>query len=243
MDMDAARAELAPTGALRAGINLGNILLVTGKAANGDPEGVSPGMAAAIAERLGVSLKLVPFASPGGVADAVGDDAWDIGLIAADPKRAETLAFAPPYVGIEATYLAPAGSPIGSISEADRPGVRIAVSGRSAYDLWLTRNLKHAELVRGEGLPGAYARFVDEGLDLLAGLRPALIEDAAKLPGSTVLDGHYMSVAQAICCAPGKPAALAFLTGFVMEARASGLVQGLIDRHGVTGKLSVAQGD
>lgn len=241
-DIEAARAALAGTGVLRAAINLGNVLLVTGRAENGDPEGVSPDMAAALAERLSVGLELVPFESPGGAADAVAENAWDIVNIAADPKRAETIAFAPAYVEIEATYLVPAGSAIQTIGEVDRPGVRIAVSGRSAYDLWLSRNLQRAELVRGEGLPGAVARFRDEGLDMLAGLRPALREDAEAFPGARVLEGRYMAVQQAIGCRPGAPEAVAFLTDFVRDATANGLVQTLLEKHGVQDKLQVARG-
>ena len=235
-------ASLAPTGRLRAAINLGNILLVTGRTPEGLPEGVSPSMARAIAERLGVEVELISYDSPGGVADALERGEWDIGLIAADPKRAETIAFAPAYVEIAATYLVPAGSPIRSLDEVDRPGVRIAVSGRSAYDLYLSRALKHAEHCRGEGLKGAFDLFVAEGLEALAGLRPALIDNARDLPGSKVLDGHFSTVEQAIGTRPGDPAALEFLTGFVLEARRSGLVQRLIDRHGVTGRLQVATG-
>ncbi len=233
-------AHLAPTGTLRAAINLGNILLVTGRKDDGTPEGVSPDMAAAIAERLGVGLELIPYATPGEVADALARDEWDIGLIAADPKRAETIAFAPAYVEIAATYLVPAGSSIAEIADVDRPGVRIAVSDRSAYDLYLSRTLQHAELCRAEGLKGAYDLFVGQGLDALAGLRPALIDNAAGLPGSRVLDGHFSTVEQAIGTRPGNPEALAFLTAFVTEAKQSGLVQRLIDQHGVTGRLQVA---
>src|SRR6185295_4910954 len=138
------KAELAPTGVLRAGINLSNFLLVTGKTVSGDPVGVAPDMAAEIAKRLGVPLKLVPFKSPGELADQAGKDAWDIGLIGAEPARAQLIAFTPAYVEIEATYIVPAGSSLKTIAEVDRAGVRIAVNARSAYDLWLARNIKHA---------------------------------------------------------------------------------------------------
>ena len=166
-------AELAPGGTLRAGINLGNILLVTGATPAGAPTGVSPDMARAIADRLGIAVTYVPFASPGEVADAAGTDAWDIALIAADPKRAESIAFTAPYVEIEATYLVPAGSTIDSLEHADRPGVRIAVSDRSAYDLFLSRTLKHAELHRAKGLAAAFA-FVAEATQ--SGLVASLID-------------------------------------------------------------------
>src|SRR5215469_5419718 len=148
---DKARAELAPTGILRAGINLSNFLLVTGRGANGDPEGVAPDMAAEIAKSLGVPVRLVPFESPGKLGDAVGTNVWDIGLIGAEPQRAEKISFTAAYVEIEATYLVPAGSKLRTIADVDASGVRIAVTARSAYGLWLERNIKQARLVRSEG--------------------------------------------------------------------------------------------
>src|SRR5258707_14172620 len=137
-------SELAPTGALRAAINMGNFLLVTGRSPSGDPEGVAPDMAREIASRLGVPVKYVPYARPGELADAAGSGVWDIGLIGAEPQRAEKIAFTPAYVEIEATYLVPAGSPLKSIAEVDQAGVRIAVNARSGYGLWLERNIKNA---------------------------------------------------------------------------------------------------
>jgi polar amino acid transport system substrate-binding protein len=234
--------ELAPSGTLRAGINMANILLVTGVASAGDPTGVSPDMAHAIAERLGVAVSYVPFASPGEVADAVGSGAWDIALIAAEPARAETITFTSAYVEIEATYLVPADSLLRGIEDIDRPGIRIAVSERSAYDLYLARNLQHAELRRATGLKGAFDLFVDQELDALAGLRPALIGNAETLPGARVLDGCYTTVQQAVGTNPENTAAAAFLQEFVKEAKESGLVARLIERHGVEGRLQVASG-
>ncbi len=233
-------AELAPTGVLRAGINMSNFLLVTGKAANGDPQGVSPDMAAEIARRLGVPLKLVPFKSPGELADVAGKGEWDIGLIGAEPQRAETIAFTPAYVEIEATYLVPAGSPIKSIAEVDRPGVRIAVTGRSAYGLWLDRNIKNAELVRSDTLNSALDQFVRDKLDALAGLRPRLLTDVEKLPGARILDGQFSAVQQAVGTARKNSKGAEFLHKVVEEAKASGLVAKLIERHKVVGRLTVA---
>lgn len=237
---DAARPELTQPGTLRVGINLGNILLVTGKKPNGDPEGVAPDMAAALAERLGVAVKYITYATPGEVADALARDEWDIGLIAIEPERAETIAFCDAYVGIDATYLVPAGSPLRTIEEVDAPGVRIAVSARAAYDLYLQRTLKHAELCRGTGLGGAFELFKTEQLDALAGLVPALLKNAEELPGSRVLPGRYTQVRQAIGTKPQNKALKAFIEDFTAEAKASGFVQQLIDKHGVTGKLQVA---
>jgi polar amino acid transport system substrate-binding protein len=232
-------AELAPTGAVRAGINLGNFLLVSGKSAAGEPAGVAPDMAREIAQRLGVPVTYVPFARPGELADAAGQGVWDIGLIAAEPARAETIAFSPAYAEIEATYLVPAGSPLKSIEEVDRPGVRIAIAERSAYDLWLTRHLQHAELVRAPSLDASFERFVTDGLDALAGLRPRLLQDLEKLPGARILDGKFTAVQQAVGTAKANQAGAAFLRDFVEVAKASGLVARLIERHRVRG-LSVA---
>ena len=232
--------ELASGGTLRAAVNMANTLLVTGAMPAGDPDGVAPDMARAIADRLGVTVSFVPFATPGELADAVDGDVWDIGMIGAEPARAEHIAFSAAYVEIEATYLVPAGSPFASVEDVDRDGVRIAVSGRSAYDLFLSRSLEHAELFRGQSVSGAADLFVRDRLDALAGLRPALAVEAEKLPGSRVLDGYFTTIQQAIGTRRGNEAAAAFLADFVEEAKASGLVGRLIERHGVTGRLSVA---
>jgi polar amino acid transport system substrate-binding protein len=232
-------AELAPTGVLRAGINMSNFLLVTGKAANGDPDGVSPDMAREAARRLGVPVKLIPFKSPGELADQAGNNVWDIGNIGAEPARAETIAFTAAYAEIESTYLVPAGSPIKSIAEVDRPGIRIAVTGRSAYGLWLDRNIKHAELVRSDTLDSALEQFINDKLDVLAGLRPRLLTDVEKLPGARILDGQFSAVQQAIGTPKKNTKAAPWLRSFVEEAKASGFVASLIAKHKVRG-LSVA---
>jgi len=230
--------QLAPTGVLRAGVNMGNFLLVTGRAPNGDPTGVSPSMAKAIADRLGVPMQPKPYARPNEVADAVGD--WDIALIGAEPQRAAKISFTAAYCEIEATYLVPAGSPITSLAEVDRPGVRIATSAGAAYTLWLERNIKQAQLVLVPGGGGAaMQKFIDDKLEVYAGLRPGLLGDLAKLPGARILEGQYMAVQQAIGCAKGNDAAFAFLRDFVEEAKRSGLVARFIAEHKVQG-LSVA---
>ena len=151
--------QLAPTGVLRAGINMSNFLLVSGTSPSGDPVGVAPDMARAIAERLGVPVAYQKFPRPGELADAAEDDVWDIGLIGDEPARAQKIAFSPAYVEIASTYLVPAGSPLRAIEEVDRPGIRIAVTARTAYELWLSRHIRHAELVRSDE-PGRRARAV-----------------------------------------------------------------------------------
>lgn len=237
--MQDVKAELAPTGTLRAGINLSNFLLVSSRGPAGEPQGVAPDMAAEIARRLGVPVQYVPFKTPGELADAAGKGIWDIGLIGAEPQRAEQITFTAAYVEIEATYLVPAGSPIKSIGEVDRPGVRIAVTGRSAYGLWLDRNIKHAQLVRTGTLDSSFEEFIAGKLEVLAGLKPRLLQDVEKLPGARILEGRFTAVQQAIGTSPANKAGAAFLARFVAETKASGFVQALIDKHGVRG-LSVA---
>src|SRR5215218_1414894 len=169
-------AQLAPTGVLRAGINLSNFLLVTGRTADGEPEGVSPSMARAIAERLGVPVKYVTYPRPSELADAAGSGAWDIGLIGAEPQRAEKIAFTAAYCEIEATYLVPPGSPITAMDQVDRPGVRIYSNAGAAYTLWLERNIKQAKLVLVPGGGGAaFKQFIADKAEVYAGLRPGLI--------------------------------------------------------------------
>ena len=237
------RERLAPGGTLRAGINLSNFLLVSARRDDGGPAGVSPDMARAVADHLGVGLRLVPYASPALLADAAGRDEWDIGLIGAEPQRAETIAFTPAYAEIEATYLVPAGSPLTSIDKVDAAGIRIAVTAKTAYGLWLDRNIHHAELVRTATMDETLADFRDRGLEALAGLRARLISDVAHLPGARILDGRFMTVQQAVGIARNDDAqtdaAIAWLTRFVETAKTSGLIAGLIRKHGVEG-LSVA---
>ncbi len=232
-------AELAPTGALRAGINLGNFLLVTGKAENGDPQGVSPDVAHEVGRRLGVPVTFVCYESPGEVADAAARGEWDIGNIGAEPQRAEQIAFTAAYCEIECTYLVPAGSEITALAEVDQPGKRIATMGRAAYGLWLANNIKHAELVKTENMDTAMEAFTRDNLDAMAGLRVRLLKDATTLPGSRVLDGKFSAVQQAIGTPKVNTKGAAWLADLVEDVKASGFVANAITRHNVVG-LSVA---
>ena len=236
---EALRKELAPHGTLRAGINLSNFLLVTGRSANGDPQGVAPDLAAEIAKRLEVPLAYVPFDTPAQLADAASDERWDIGLIGAEPARARSIAFTAAYAEIETTYLVPANSPLREIADVDREGVRIAVSAGSAYDLYLSRTVQSAELMRADGLDASCDLFVKQELEALAGLRPRLLCDVERLPGARILDGRFTAIQQAVGTPRPRAQGAAFLGAFVEEAKASGLVRRLIEVHGVRG-LSVA---
>lgn len=235
----AIREHLAPGNMLRAGINLSNFLLVSSRGPTGEPQGVSPDLARALAEHIGAGLRHVPYANPGLLADAALRDEWDVGLIGAEPQRAETIAFTPAYAEIEATYLVRDASPLRGIADVDADGVRIAVTGRAAYGLWLDRHIRKATLIRSGTLDKAAVDFVEQKLEALAGLRPRLLSDRAAIPGTRILDGHFMTVQQAIGVPRPKAEAVDYLTKFVAAAKETGFIAALIRKHGVEG-LSVA---
>ena len=234
----AVRSELAPTGTLRVGVNMGNFLL-TRREPGGEGAGIVFDLGRELASRLGVPVQFVEYENPGKLADAAKSGAWDVGFLGAEPQRAQEIDFTAAYVEIESTYLVPAGSSIQKIEDVDRAGVRIAISERSAYDLYLTRTLKHAQLVRERGADAVFKRFVDDKLEALASLRPRLITDQARLPGSRILEGNFTSVQQASGTPKGRPAAFQYLRAFIEDVKASGLVARLIEKNNVQG-LTVA---
>ena len=233
-------SELAPGGKLRVGVNMSNFLLIAKDPATGEPRGgVAVDLARELGRRLGVPVEIVPYPNPGALADAAKSGAWDIGFLGAEQQRANEIDFTAAYVEIEATYLVPPGSPLKTIAEVDRKGVRIAVAEKSAYELYLTRSLKNAELVRIKGPDNAFQQFVSDQLDALAGLRPRLVTDHEKLPGSRVLDGNFTAVQQAAGTPKGRPAGAKYLSAFIEDAKATGLVARTIEKNGVRG-LTVA---
>lgn len=235
----AARSELLPTGKLRVGVNHGNFLLVNKDPASGEARGIVPDLAQELGRRLGAAVELVAYPGAGQLADAAKSGAWDVGFLGAEPQRAEEIAFTTAYLEIPATYLVPAGSRIQTLADVDRPGVRIAVATKSAYDLFLSRNLKHAKLVRAAGIAGSYDLFVGERLEVLSGLLPRLVTEALRLPGCRILEGRFTAIQQAIGTPRGREAGAAYLREFVADIKASGLVASAIARHDVKG-VSVA---
>ena len=191
------QTELSSNGVLRAAINMSNFLLVTDKTKEGTPIGVSPDMAKELANKLDLQLKLIPYDTPGEIADDAENDNWDICNIGAEPQRAEKINFSAAYAEIQATYLIPPNSKLQNISEVDIAGNKIAVASRTAYGLWLERNIHNAELIQVEGVGNSFDVFLNENLDALAGLRPALIDDVKKIHGAKILEGQFMSVQQA----------------------------------------------
>ena len=231
----AVRSELAPTGKLRIGLNHGNFLLVTPGSSASDPRGVAPDLARELARRLGVPIAFSKYETAGALGDGVRSDAWDVAFLGAEPQRATEIAFTAAYLEIPATYLVPAGSPIRTIADVDREGVRIAVSEKSAYELWLSRNIKHARLMITKGIDASYELFVKEKLEVLSGLRPRLLSDVQKLPGARVLDGQFAAVQQAVGTPKARQAGARYLRGFVEDVKASGFVADAITRNNSQG--------
>ena len=233
----AVRSELAPTGKLRVGLNHGNFLLVTPGSSATDPRGVASDVARELGRRVGVPVEFIKFDTAGKLGDGV--KVWDVAFLGAEPQRAAEIAFTAAYLEIPSTYIVPAGSPIRSVAEVDREGVRIAVAEQSAYGLYLSRTIKHAKLVMTQGLDASFDVFVAQKLEALAGLKPRLLTDVQKLPGARLLDGQFTAVQQAIGTPKNREASARFLRAFVEEVKASGLVAEAISRNAVQG-VSVA---
>jgi polar amino acid transport system substrate-binding protein len=227
-----ALADLAPSGKLRAAINLGNSVLAQKNAATGQPKGVTPDLAHELGRRLGVPVELVTFDAAGKVFDAAGTGAWDIAFVAIEPVRAAVIEFSAPYVIIEGTYMVPKDSPLKVIADVDRPGVRIAVGLKSAYDLYLTRTIKNATVVRAPagGGKAMIDMFVNDKLEVAAGVKQPLVAYAKDHPEVRVMDGHFMEIQQAMGTPKGRTEGAAYLRAFVEDVKASGFVAEAIKR-------------
>ena len=227
--------DLAPSGKLRIGLNYSNFLIVSGDGPDGSPRGIAPDLGRELARRAGLPFEFVKFDAAGKLFDAVKAAHCDVGFLGAEPQRAAEVEFSPAYLELPVTFLVPPGSPIKAIAEIDRDGVRVSVSERSAYDLFLSRTLKKAKLVRSAGIPASYDTFVREKLEALAGLKPRLVEEHARLAGSRILDGEVTSVQQAMGAPKGRAAAARYLREFAEDVKRSGFVARAIAQHQVKG--------
>jgi len=223
--------DLAPTGKLRAAINTGNTVLVQ-KDAAGQVHGVTVDLATELARRLGVAADFIIFDAAGKVTQAVKTGAWDIAFVAIEPKRSEGIGFTAPYLVIEGTYMVSTASPLKTIGDVDRDGIRIAVAKGSAYDLYLTRTLAHATLVRYPTPPLALDGFVADKIDAAAGVKQPLVDFAKLHPDFRVMDGHFQEIRQAMGVPLGRDAGLQYLKTFIEEMKASGFVRSALDRAG-----------
>jgi len=227
------RSAIAPTGTLRAAINYNNPLLARRDPASGELSGVAVDLSRELAQRLGVKLELIPFGSAGDMVEAVKHGTWDIAYLGIDPARADEIDFTAPYLELEGTYLVPAGSPLHSIDQVDHDGIRIAVTANSAYDLYLSRALKHAQLLRAPTTPQSLQLLQTQKLDAVAAVKTALVAAAPDLAGSRVLPGHFMTIPQAAAVPRGRPLAAAYVRAFIEQMKASGFVAAALARHGL----------
>jgi polar amino acid transport system substrate-binding protein len=227
--------ELAPSGKLRIGLNYSNFLIVSGDGPDGEPRGIAPDLGRELARRTGLPFEFVKFDAAGKLFDAVKAAQCDVGFLGAEPQRAAEVEFTPAYLELPVTFLVPAGSPIRAIADIDREGVRVSVSDRSAYDLFLSRTLKKAKIIRTPGIPASFDTFVREKLEALAGLKPRLVEEQTRLPGSRILEGEVTSVQQAMGAPKGRAAAASFLREFAEDVKRSGVVARAIEKHNVKG--------
>jgi polar amino acid transport system substrate-binding protein len=213
--------EFAPTGTLRAAINQGNTVLAQ-KGPNGEALGITVDLARELARRLGLPIELVTFDAAGKVFEAMKRGIWDIAFLAVEPVRAAEIDFTAPYVLIEGTYMVPKDSALKKIDDVDKAGIRIAVATGSAYDLYLTRTIKNATLVRAPTGPLAMEMFMRDVLEVAGGVKQPLVEFAAAHPTLRVMDGRFMAIQQAMGMPKGRSKAHAYLKTFVEEMKASG---------------------
>ena len=228
-------AELAPSGRLRAAINFGNPILATKDPATGEPRGVSVDLARELGRRLGVPVDLVTYPAAGKVVEGLKAGQWDVGFVAIDPERAVDMDYSAPYVVIEGAYLVPIASPITGNSAVDNPGIRVVVGAGSAYDLYLSRELRKAQIVRAPTSPAVVDTMVAQKLDVAAGVKQQLEADAKRIAGVRILEGHFMVINQAMATPKGRPAGVLYLAVFVEDMKASGFVADALKRHGIEG--------
>jgi polar amino acid transport system substrate-binding protein len=236
---DSVRSQLAPTGKLRAGMNLSNTLFTLKDPGSGELRGVSVDLMRELARRLDVPVEFVVFPRPGDVADASGAGTWDVALLAIEQARAQTIAFSPPLTEIEGAYLVHKDSPLRSVAQVDAPGVRISAPNKAGYELFLTRTLQKATLVRTKDNQSSYDVFKQRGAEAVAGLKPALLDAMPQLPDARMLEGKFMTVNHGIGTPRGRTAAAEYLKAFVADVNASGFVARSIERHGVKGLSAV----
>jgi polar amino acid transport system substrate-binding protein len=221
--------EFAPTGTLRAAINQGNTVLAQ-KGRNGEALGITVDLARELARRLGLPIELVTFDAAGKVFEALKRGVWDIAFLAVEPVRAAEIDFTAPYVLIEGTYMVPRDSALKKIEDVDTKGIRIAVATGSAYDLYLSRTIKSAALVRAPTGPEAMAMFMRDALEACGGVKQPLVEFAASNPGVRVMDGRFMAIQQAMGMPKGRSKAHEYLKGFVEEMKANGFCADALKR-------------
>ena len=233
--------KIAPTGVLRVGVNMSNFLLVNSKDKLGVIDGVSPGIGKKLAKELNISFEIVQFANPGLLADAVDNNEWDIGNIASEKERGKTIDFSDPYVNIDANFLFREEDNFKNNNDIDQSGIKIAVFERSAYDLWLTENLKKAELIRVNSIEESHNLFKENKVNILAGLKPKLIDEMKKNNNYEMIQSPFTYIKQSIGIKKGNPEVLDFINKFISNIIKEGYIKSLLKQHNVQDKLSIPE--
>ena len=228
-------SDLAPAGRLRAGINYGNVILAAKNPGSGELRGVHVDLARELGRRLGMPVELQGRAAAGTLVEELKAGALDVALLSSEPSRAGEIVFSPAYLEVDATYLVPPGSPLRGADDVDGEGVRIAIAAKSVYEFYLMRQLKHAKLFNAPSTHAAFELFAAEKLDALVGLRPRLVADSERMPGSRIVAGRFMLVEQAIASARGRNAGAQFIRGFTEEVKTSGFIARSLENNGVRG--------
>ena len=231
--------KIAPTGVLRVGVNMSNFLLVNSKDKLGVIDGVSPGIGKKLAKELNISFEIVQFANPGLLADAVDNNEWDIGNIASEKERGKTIDFSDPYVNIDANFLFREEDNFKNNNDIDQSGIKIGVFERSAYDLWLTENFKKAELIRVNSIEGSHNLFKENKVNILAGLKPKLIDEMKKNNNYEMIQSPFTYIKQSIGIKKGNPEVLDFINKFISNNIKEGYIKSLLQQHNVKDKLSI----
>ena len=237
--IDLISKQLAPTGILRVGINMSNFLLISGVNSSGLPKGVSPDLGGRIAKELNIPHKLVQYKRPGELADAVNKNQWDIGNIAFEPKRAETIDFTNSYVNIDANFLVRKIDNFKSNEDVKNAKVKIAVAERSAYDLWLSENFKDIELIRASSIQNSHILFNEGKVNVLAGLKPKLIEELSKNDQLEIIEDPFTFIKQSVGVKKGNPQVIKFLNNFISKLINDGFIEQLLKKYKVDKKLSI----
>ena len=237
--IDLISKQLAPTGILRVGINMSNFLLVSGIDSLGFPEGVSPDLGKKIAKELNIPHKFIQYKKPGELADAVNKNQWDIGNIAFEPKRAETIDFTNSYVNIDANFLVRKIDNFKSNEDVSKAKVKIAVAERSAYDLWLSENFKDIELIRASSIQNSHILFNEGKANVLAGLKPKLIEELSKNDQLELIEDPFTFIKQSVGIKKGSPQVIKFLNDLILKLINDGFIRQLLKKYNVDKKLSI----
>ena len=236
---DLVRTKISKNNILRVGINMSNFLLVNKDSTFSNPKGLSPDIGALLAKELDLQCQFISFKNPGELADATDQNKWDVGNFAYEKKRAEIIDFSNPYINIDANFIMRKDNQISKNEEVDSKNLKIAVVNRSAYDLWLSDNFKNAKIVRAKTIIESHTLFNEGKVDVLAGLKPKLIEELAENKNLKIIDKPFTFIKQSIGIKKGSVEVTKFLNNFILKIISEGIIERLLKKHKLENKLSI----